>query len=155
MTRTCARISGSSHSKWLFCDMSSVHDSIWESTGCKYPPAEPGALGIGPLEAATLDPKLYLFSRRTKYSRPRHPDLSSNFFCATSENRCLLIFASPLDGLRSHDCPSSNFLSCAWWLTIGGFGDGRPPQMSNLYCLPGRAGGSPGYASGNKLCRNE
>ena len=113
---------------------------------CKYPPAEPGALGIGPLEAATLDPKLYLFSRRTKYSRPRHPDLSSNFFCATSENRCLLIFASPLDGLRSHDCPSSNFLSCAWWLTIGGFGDGRPPQMSNLYCLPGRAGGSPGYA---------
>src|SRR5258705_878209 len=26
----------------------------------KYPPAEPGALGIGPLEAATLNPKLCL-----------------------------------------------------------------------------------------------
>jgi putative flavoprotein involved in K+ transport len=23
-----------------------------------------------------------------------------------------------LMGLRSHDCPSSNFISCAWWLTI-------------------------------------
>src|SRR5712675_1721788 len=40
---------------------------------CKYPPAEPGALGIGPLEAATLDPKLYLFGRRTKYSLPTSP----------------------------------------------------------------------------------
>jgi len=30
----------------------------------KYPPAEPGALRIGPLEAATLDSKLYLFGRR-------------------------------------------------------------------------------------------
>ena len=39
----------------------------------KYPPAEPGALGIGPLEAATLDPKLYLFGRRTKYSLPTSP----------------------------------------------------------------------------------
>jgi hypothetical protein len=27
----------------------------------KYPPAEPGALRIGPLEAATLKPKLCLF----------------------------------------------------------------------------------------------
>ena len=36
-----------------------------------YTPAEPGALGIGPLEAATLDPKLYLFGRRTKHSLPK------------------------------------------------------------------------------------
>src|SRR6266700_4363610 len=44
------------------------------STVCgKYPPAKPGALGIGPLEAATLDPKLYLFGRRTKYSLPTSP----------------------------------------------------------------------------------
>ncbi len=42
-------------------------------TYSKYPPAEPGALGIGPLEAAILDPKLYLFSRRTKYSLPTSP----------------------------------------------------------------------------------
>jgi len=34
----------------------------------KYPPAEPGALGIGPLEAATLNPKLCLLGRRTKYA---------------------------------------------------------------------------------------
>jgi hypothetical protein len=38
---------------------------------------------------------------------------------------------------------ASSFLSCAWWLTIRSFGDGRPPQMSNLCCLPGRAGGLP------------
>jgi hypothetical protein len=36
----------------------------------KYPPAEPGALGIGPLEAATLNPKLCLLGRRTKYALP-------------------------------------------------------------------------------------
>ena len=32
--------------------------------------AEPGALGIGPLEAATLNPKLCLLGRRTKYALP-------------------------------------------------------------------------------------
>ena len=47
---------------------------------CKYPPAEPGALGIGPLEAATLDPKLYLFGRRTKYSLPTSPRPFIQFF---------------------------------------------------------------------------
>src|SRR5467141_4057789 len=46
----------------------------------KYPPAEPGALGIGPLEAATLDPKLYLFGRRTKYSLPTSPRPFIQFF---------------------------------------------------------------------------
>jgi C-terminal processing protease CtpA/Prc len=30
-------------------------------------------------------------------------DPLSNFFCATSEKRCLLIIVSPLDGLRFHD----------------------------------------------------
>jgi hypothetical protein len=68
---------------------------------------------IGPLEAATLNPKLCLFGRRTNAPSPTLDPLS-NFFCATSENRCLLIIVSPLDGLRFHDCPSSNFLSCAW-----------------------------------------
>jgi hypothetical protein len=92
----------------------------------KYPPAEPGALGIGPLEAATLDPKLYLFVGTRKYSLPRHLDPSSNSSCGTSENRCLLIIASPLAGVTISRL-SSYFLSCAWWLTIRSFGDGRPP----------------------------
>ena len=66
---------------------------------CKYPPAEPGALGIGPLEAATLNPKLCLLGRRTKYALPTSPRSFIQFF-ATPENRCLLRIASPLDGVK-------------------------------------------------------
>lgn len=49
-------------------------------------------------------------------------------------------------GLRSRDCQSSNFLSCAWWLTIRGsvMGDRRKCQT---YTASGRAGRAPGYAS--------
>src|SRR5712664_750831 len=65
----------------------------------KYPPAEPGALGIGPLEAATLNPKLCLLGRRTKYALPTSPRPFIEFF-ATPENRCLLRIASPLDGVK-------------------------------------------------------
>ena len=65
----------------------------------KYPPAEPGALGIGPLEAATLNPKLCLLGRRTKYALPTSPRSFIQFF-ATPENRCLLRIASPLDGVQ-------------------------------------------------------
>ena len=65
----------------------------------KYPPAEPGALGIGPLEAATLNPKLCLLGRRTKYALPTSPRSFIQFF-ATPENRCLLRIASPLDGAK-------------------------------------------------------
>src|SRR6267143_5631661 len=67
--------------------------------GCKYPPAEPGALGIGSLEAATLNPKLCLIGRRTKYALPTSPRSFIQFF-ATPENRCLLRIASPLDGVK-------------------------------------------------------
>jgi hypothetical protein len=66
----------------------------------KYPPAEPGALGIGPLEAATLNPKLCLLGRRTKYALPTSPRPFIQFFCASSENRCLLRITSPLDGVK-------------------------------------------------------
>src|SRR5712672_481908 len=65
----------------------------------KYPPAEPGALGIGPLEAATLNPKLCLLGWRTKYALPTSPRSFIQFF-ATPENRCLLRIASPLDGVK-------------------------------------------------------
>src|SRR5882757_7788097 len=65
----------------------------------KYPPAEPGALGIGPLEAATLNPKLCLLGRRTKYALPTSPRSFIQFF-ANPENRCLLRIASPLDGVK-------------------------------------------------------
>src|SRR6266436_7218913 len=57
----------------------------------KYPPAEPGALGIGPLEAATLNPKLCLLGRRTRYALPTSP---------RSFIQCLLRIASPLDGVK-------------------------------------------------------
>ncbi|MGD1082794.1 MAG: hypothetical protein ABR881_31145, partial [Candidatus Sulfotelmatobacter sp.] len=37
---------------------------------------------------------------------------------------------------------SQNSFSCAWRLTFGSFRDGLL-YLSNFYCLPGRAGGSP------------
>src|SRR5258705_2339616 len=69
------------------------------SVRSKYPPAEPGALGIGPLEAATLNPKLCLLGRRTKYTLPTLPPPFIQFF-ATPENRCLLRIASLPDGVK-------------------------------------------------------
>ena len=45
--------------------LDAIHGGIDAGQG-KYPPAESGALGIGPLEAATLNPKLCLLGRRTK-----------------------------------------------------------------------------------------
>src|SRR6266852_2121662 len=68
-------------------------------TKSKYPPAEPGALRIGPLEAATLNPKLCLLGRRTKYTLPTSPRPFIQFF-ATPENRCLLRIASRLDAVK-------------------------------------------------------
>src|SRR6266481_2669051 len=62
----------------------------------KYPPAEPGALGIGPLEAAALNPKLCLLGWRTKYTLPTSP----RPFIVTPENRCLLRIGSSLDGVE-------------------------------------------------------
>jgi len=73
------------------------------SNWCKYPPAEPGALGIGPLEAAALNPKLCLLGRRTKYTLPTSPRPFIQFFIqffATPENRCLLRIGSSLDGVE-------------------------------------------------------
>ena len=42
-------------------------------------------------------------------------------------------------GLGSCCRPSVKFLSCKWLLTFGNFAD-RPPETSNLYCHPGKAG---------------
>ena len=39
----------------------------------KYPPAKPGALGLGPLKAAGLDPKLHLCGQHTKCSLETSP----------------------------------------------------------------------------------
>src|SRR6267378_2777812 len=60
----------------------------------KYPPAEPGALGIGPLKAAGLDPKLHLCGPRRKHFLEiptRYP-----IFSATVGEQI------PLDILRPH-----------------------------------------------------
>ena len=43
-------------------------------------------------------------------------------------------------------CPSGCVLSCAWRLTSEVSTMGTLPQMLNVYCLPGRAGGPPGDA---------
>ena len=111
----------------------------------KYPPAEPGALDCEPLKAARTGrcrgPKILslrspasLIEDRTNSQSPqrschlRHfPTLTTH--CGHSG------FTLPLR-------PSRNSLSCAWRLTIGSFVDGLP-EMSNCYCHPGRAGGSP------------
>jgi hypothetical protein len=44
----------------------------------KYPPAEPRALRIGPLEAATLNPKICPFGRHT--NTPSRPSTPFQFF---------------------------------------------------------------------------
>src|SRR5260370_25989853 len=49
-------------------------------------------------------------------------------------------------GLSFHIRPSRFSSMCAWRLTSWSFLDGLP-KMSNCYCLPGRAGGSPGWTS--------
>ena len=43
-------------------------------------------------------------------------------------------------------CPSGCFLSCAWRLTSEVSTVDTLPHTSNVYCLPGRAGGPPGAA---------
>jgi hypothetical protein len=48
---------------------------------CKYPPAKPGALDIGPLKAAGPNPKLLLCGQRTEYFLGMPPQQPFNFFC--------------------------------------------------------------------------
>src|SRR5258708_1674011 len=70
-----------------------AEDSSHRNSG-KYPPAEPGALGIGPLKAAGLDPKLHLCGPRRKHFLEiptRYP-----IFSATVGEQI------PLDILRPH-----------------------------------------------------
>src|SRR5712675_1782618 len=111
----------------------------------KYPPAEPGALGIGPLEAATLNPKRCLLGRRTKYALPTSPRSFIQFF-ATPENRCLLRIASPLDGVKVSRssvvklhfvCVVAHDLRFRRWATAVNVKLILPPRQSR---------GSPGYA---------
>ena len=47
----------------------------------KYPPAKPGALDMGPLKAAGLDPKLHLRGQRTECFLGVPPQQPFNFFC--------------------------------------------------------------------------
>src|SRR5712691_4121402 len=108
----------------------------------KYPPAEPGALRIGPLEAATLNPKLCLLGRRTKYTLPTSP----RPFIVTPENRCLLRIGSSLDGVEVSRlsivklhfvCVVAHDLRFRRWATAVNVKLILPPRPS---------GGSPGYA---------
>src|SRR5258705_13100721 len=72
-------------------DLRASRPAAWMS---KYPPAEPGALGIGPLKAAGLDPKLHLCGPRRKHFieiPTRYP-----IFSATVGEQI------PLDILRPH-----------------------------------------------------
>ena len=55
----------------------------------KYPPAEPGALGIGPLKAAGLDPKPHLCGPRRKHSLEIPPQPVIQFFLRLLENKYL------------------------------------------------------------------
>jgi hypothetical protein len=107
---------------------------------CKYPPAEPGALGIWPLEAATLNRNsIYLAGARNTPSR-LHLDLLSNF-SPTSENRCPLSIASPL--IRSHDCPSQTSFRerCGSRSEVSAMGDRRKRQTYTA--SPAEPGGLP------------
>src|SRR6476469_75429 len=51
-------------------------------------------------------------------------------------------------------CPSGCVLSCAWRLTSEVSTVDTLPHLSNVYCLPGLAGGPPGGASRRRSLRN-
>jgi hypothetical protein len=111
----------------------------------KYPPAEPGALGLEPLKAAC----------------PRRPAPLS--FSHSAEYLTSILEQSPVNSLARYVMHC--FLASAIWFilkllssSIGGTPfrvlwrlavlslmdrGRRPPDMSNFCCLPGRAGGTP------------
>ena len=53
----------------------------------KYPPAKPGALGMGPLKAAGLDPKLHLFATYETFSLKIPIQPAVQLFLRQLENR--------------------------------------------------------------------
>ena len=68
---------------------SPLTDAVLRGVSGKYPPAEPGALGIGPLKAAGLDPKPHLCGPRRKHSLEIPPQPVIQFFLRLLENKYL------------------------------------------------------------------
>jgi hypothetical protein len=82
---------------------------VLRPTSCKYPPAEPGALGTGPLKAAGLDPKHPLHGLGTKYidmpAQPYYPTSPAALRKRISLDRCVTIwFSLRFSGVR-HELP--------------------------------------------------
>jgi hypothetical protein len=107
----------------------------------KYPPAKPGALGVGPLKAAigvanaTLHPALLLHRQSAKHLTKMLPQLAVQRLPAVLGNENHMVFAVPVHRetlLRVRGGPRAE-----------SFDDGRLPEMSNFCCLPGKAGGPP------------
>ena len=91
--------------------------------GCKYPPAKPGALDMGPLKRPVqIRSSICVASARNTFSVCHLNNHSATLGEQISRDTYI-----PTLGAAVSSCPSSNFLSCAWWLTIRRFDDGRPP----------------------------
>jgi NAD(P)-dependent dehydrogenase (short-subunit alcohol dehydrogenase family) len=58
-------------------------------------------------------------------------------------------YHGPAYGAQKAGADKMAALKCAWRLTTWSFLDGLP-KMSNSYCLPGRAGGTPDWISRTK-----
>src|SRR5215207_9000068 len=122
------------------------------STG-KYPPAEPGALGIEPLKAAEFgaagaardgglaDSAVRSFHLATRpYALPVGTGMKPTDFA---------LMVHPYNALWPIDEASSRVLGGS---RLDASSVGRLQETSNCYCHPGRAGGSPGYASEYGAC---
>src|SRR5215204_5371652 len=121
----------------------------------KYPPAEPGALGIEPLKAAEFGaaeaaPRWWLGRFSSSFVPATWPHLHTH--CQLdlgtwdkTQGFALLMHLLTMRSDRSMRSPSRALAASQ----LEASSVGRLQEMSNYYCHPGRAGGSPGYARMN------
>ena len=97
-------------------------------------------------QMAFFDPAFLLLRQLAEHLPQMPPQLRIQRLPAALGNEDDMVFALPFAcglGSRSSSIDETSFR------VLGGsqlevFVDGRLPEMSNFYCLPGRAGGSPG-----------
>ena len=104
----------------------------------KYPPAKPGALGIAPLKAASIDHAHYTHSLTNGLG-----PISSRAFARARMDRYTTFAPCNLSGLGCRVVHRKIPSRVRGGSTSGASIDGRLPEMSNFCCLPGRAGGPP------------
>src|SRR5215469_16672117 len=93
-------------------------------------------------QVAFFNPTLLLLGQFAEHFAQVPTQLPVQLLPATFRDKHHMVFALLSYGLGSPFRPSQLSPSCAWRLTFGSLRDGLR-YLSNFYCLPGRAGGSP------------